>query len=145
MESNGCVGVLLTFGEPTGLELPEVEVPGSGRLLPIVGEIAGGVTEDITMVGGFTDVSKLAPILFSITGFVSTVKVDIVWHKVDITGEVLSDIVFKSVVVVMTTGPFPLTIKDAVITIFVSIMVEPVDWVLPSMLLDLSLLSVEFL
>lgn len=135
----------MTFGEPTGLELPEVEVPGSGRLLPIVGEIAGGVTEDITMVGGFTDVSKLAPILFSITGFVSTVKVDIVWHKVDITGEVLSDIVFKSVVVVMTTGPFPLTIKDAVITIFVSIMVEPVDWVLPSMLLDLSLLSVEFL
>ena len=145
VESNGCVGVLLTFGEPTGLELPEVEVPGSGRLLPAVGEIAGGVTEDITMVGGFTDASKLAPILFSITGFVSTVKVDIVWHKVDITGEVLSDIVFKSVVVVRTIPPFPLTIKDVVITVFVSIMVETVDWVLPSMLLDLSLLSVEFL
>lgn len=142
VESNGCVGVLLTFGEPTGLELPEVEVPGSGRLLPAVGEIAGGVTEDITMVGGFTDVSKLAPILFSIMAFVSTVKVDIV---ANITGEVLSDTVFDSIVVVVTTGVFPLTIKDAVITDFVSIMVELVDWVLPSMLLDLSLLSVEFL
>lgn len=61
VESNGCVGVLLTFGEPTGLELPEVEAPGSGRLLPTVGEIAGGVTEDMTMVGGLTDVSRVTP------------------------------------------------------------------------------------
>jgi len=118
VESNGCIGA---FGEPTGLELPEVEVPGRGRLLPAVGEIAGGVTEDITMVGGFTDASRLD---FSIA-FVSTLKVDIV----DITGEVLIDtvVVFNSVVVV-TTDAFPLTIKDvAVITVFASIMVEPVD------------------
>lgn len=112
----------MTFGEPTGLELPEVEVPGSGRLLPAVGEIAGGVTEDITMVGGLTDASKLAPSLFSIAILVSTVKVDIV----DMTGEVLIDtIVLDSLVV--TTGAFPLTIKDmVVITDFVSTMVGPV-------------------
>lgn len=56
--SIGCVGVL-TLGEPTGLELPEVEAPGSGRLLPIVGEMVGGVTDDITMVGGLTDASTV--------------------------------------------------------------------------------------
>lgn len=140
MESNGCVGVLLTFGEPTGLELPEVEVPGSGRLLPAVGEIAGGVTEDITIVGGFTDASRLD--LLSIAAFVSTLKVDIV----DVTGEVFSDTVLDSVVVVVTTDAFPLIIKGViVITVFVSITVGPVDWLLVSMLLDLSLLSVEFL
>lgn len=121
VESNGCRGVLFTFGEPTGLELPEVEVPGRGRLLPAVGEIAGGVTEDITMVGGFTDASRLD--LFSIA-LVSTVKVDIV----DITGEVLIDtvVVFNSIVVV-TTDAFPLTIKDVAVIIFASIMVGPVD------------------
>lgn len=130
----------MTFGEPTGLELPEVEVPGSGRLLPAVGEIAGGVTEDITMVGGFTDASRVD--LFSNAAFVSTVKVDIV----DIIGEVLTVVVLDSVIGVVTTGTFPLTMKDVVvITDFVSITVVPVDWVLASALLDLSLLSVEFL
>lgn len=139
MESNGCVGVLLTFGEPTGLELPEVEVPGSGRLLPAVGEIAGGVTEDITMVGGLTDESRLIPDLFSFT-LESTHKVDIV----DITGEVLIDIVVVlGSVIVETTHVFPLIIKDdAVIIVFVSIALVPIDWVLASILLDLSLLSV---
>lgn len=127
----------MTFGEPTGLELPEVEVPGSGRLLPAVGEIAGGVTEDITIVGGLTDASNVAPILFSIVALVSTLKVDMV----GITGEVLID-----TVVVVTTGVFPLSIKgDIVIAVFVSITVELVVWVLPSVLLDFSLLSMEFL
>lgn len=126
----------MTFGEPTGLELPEVEVPGSGRLLPAVGEIAGGVTEDITMVGGPTDASRLD--LFSI--LMSTLKVDI-------TGEVFIDTVvdFDSVVVVVIADVFPLTIKgDVVIIVFASITVGVVDWVLVSVLLDLSLLSVEF-
>lgn len=136
VESNGCVGVLLTFGEPTGLELPEVEVPGSGRLLPAVGEIAGGVTEDITMVGGFTEASRLD---FSIVPFMSTLKVDI-------TGEVFIDTVvdLDSVIVVVLTDTLPLTIKGVVI-VFASITVGVVDWVLVSVLLDLSLLSVEFL
>lgn len=135
---------MLTFGEPTGLELPEVEVPGSGRLLPAVGEIAGGVTEDITIVGGLTDASNVAPILFSIVALVSTLKVDMV----GITGEVLIDtvVVLESVIVVVTTGVFPLSIKgDIVIAVFVSITVELVVWVLPSVLLDFSLLSMEFL
>lgn len=138
MESNGCVGVLLTFGEPTGLELPEVEVPGSGRLLPAVGEIAGGVTEDMTMVGGFMDASRLIPDLLSIVVFVSTLKVD----KVDIIGEVLIVTILDSVMVTMDV--FPLTVKDvAGIVVFVSIM--EVDCVFISVLLDLSLLSVELL
>lgn len=141
MESNGCVGVLLTFGEPTGLELPEVEVPGSGRLLPAVGEMVGGVTEDMTMVGGFMDASRLIPDLFSvIVVFVSTLKVD----EVDAIVEVLIVTILDSVVVTM--GVFPSTVKDvAVIVDFVSITEVPVDCVLTSVLLDLSLLSVEFL
>lgn len=53
--SNGWVGVVLMFGVPTGLELPEVEVPGRGRLLPVTGDTVGGVTEDITIVGGFIE------------------------------------------------------------------------------------------
>lgn len=139
MESNGCVGVLLTFGEPTGLELPEVEVPGSGRLLPAVGEIAGGVTEDMTMVGGFMDASRLIPDLFSVAAFVSTLKVDEV-----ATVEVLIVTILDSVVV--TTGIFPLTVKDvAVIVVFVSVTEGPVDCALVSVLLDLSLFSIEFL
>lgn len=131
----------MTFGEPTGLELPEVEVPGSGRLLPAVGEIAGGVTEDITMVGGFTDASRLD--LFSITGLVSTVRVDIV----DITGEVPTIAVLGSPIGVVAPGAFPLTTNDVVVVIavFISITVVPVDWVLVSVLLDLSLFSVELL
>jgi hypothetical protein len=134
--------VLLTFGEPTGLELPEVEVPGSGRLLPVVGEIAGGVTEDMTIVGGFTDVSRLMPDLFSKATLGSTLKVD----KVDTTGEVLIVTVVVLDSVVVTTAAFPSTVKDvAVITIFVSFMEVLVDWVLASKLLDLSLLSVELL
>jgi len=127
----------LTFGEPTGLELPEVEVPGSGRLLPTVGEIAGGVTEDMTMVGGFTDVSKVMPDLFSILP--STVKVD----KVDICVPIIPVVVFDSVVVMMAA--FPFTVRDIVVivVVFVSITEGLVGWVLASMLLDLSLLSVE--
>lgn len=137
MESNGCVGVLLTFGEPTGLELPEVEVPGSGRLLPTVGEIAGGVTEDMTIVGGFTDTSRLAHLLSS-AAFVST-------DKVDITAEVLTVTVdvFESVVEA-TTGVLPSISKDAdvVTVVFVLVMRRPGDWVFVSVLLDL---SIEFL
>lgn len=137
MESNGCVGVLLTFGEPTGLELPEVEVPGSGRLLPAVGEIAGGVTEDMTMVGGFMDASRLIPDLFSVA-FVSTLKVD------EVVVEVLIVTILDSVV--ETTGAFPLTVKDvAVIVVFVSVTEGPVGCALASVLLDLSLFSMEFL
>lgn len=134
VESNGCVGVLLTFGEPTGLELPEVEVPGSGRLLPIVGEIAGGVTEDMTIVGGFTDTSRVEH-LVSMT-FVSTDKVG----RVDT--EVLTD-VFKSVVV-LTAAVLLSTIKDiGVVTVaFALVMRRPSDWVFVSVLLDLSM---EFL
>lgn len=128
----------MTFGEPTGLELPEVEVPGSGRLLPAVGEIAGGVTEDMTMVGGFMDVSRLIPDLFSIAPFVSTLKVD----KVDIIVEVLIVTILDSVVVAVDV--FPSTVKD-VIVVFASTMQGPVDCVLVSVLLDLSLLSVELL
>lgn len=122
----------MTFGEPTGLELPEVEVPGSGRLLPTVGEIAGGVTEDMTMVGGFMDASKLIPAL------VSTLKVD----KVDIiVVEVLIVTILDSVAVTMDV--FPSTVKDvAVIVDFESIME---GCVFASVLLDLSLLSVELL
>lgn len=138
VESNGCVGVLLTFGEPTGLELPEVEVPGSGKLLPAVGEIAGGVTEDMTMVGGFMDASRLVPDLFS-TAFASTLKVD----KVDTIGEALIVTILESVMVTMDV--FPSTVKDVVgIVVFMSIM-GPVDCVLVSVLLDLSLFSVELL
>jgi hypothetical protein len=131
----------LTFGEPTGLELPEVEVPGSGRLLPTVGEIAGGVTEDMTMVGGFTDVSKVMPDLFSI--FPSTVKVD----RVDICVPIIPIVVFDSLVVM--TAAFPFTVRDivvvvvVVVVVFASITEGLVGWVLASMLLDLSLLSVE--
>lgn len=139
MESNGCVGVLLTFGEPTGLELPEVEVPGSGRLLPAVGEIAGGVTEDMMMVGGFMDASRLIPDLFSIAAFVSTLKVD----KVDIIGEVLIVTILDSVMVTMDV--FPSTVKDVAGIVVLSIMGVEVDCVLVSVLLDLSLLSVELL
>lgn len=129
----------MTFGEPTGLELPEVEVPGSGRLLPIVGEIAGGVTEDMTMVGGFTDASRLVPDLFSKTIFGSTLKVDT-------TGEVLIVTVVTLDSAVVAAAAFPSTVKDvAVITALVSFMEVLVDWVLASMLLDLSLLSVELL
>lgn len=51
----GCVGVLLMTGVPTGLELPEVEVPGRGRLLPVTGDTVGGVTDDMTIVGGFIE------------------------------------------------------------------------------------------
>lgn len=128
----------MTFGEPTGLELPEVEVPGSGRLLPAVGEIAGGVTEDMTMVGGFIDVSRLIPDLFSLAVLASTLRVD----KVDIIVEVLIVTTLDSIVV----DVFPLTVKDvAVIDVFVSIMEGPVDCVLVSVLLDLSLFSVELL
>jgi len=106
----------LTFGEPTGLELPEVEVPGSGRLLPTVGEIAGGVTEDMTMVGVFTDVSKVTPNLFSILP--STVKVD----KVDICVPIVSPVVVVFDSVAVTTAAFPFTVKDIVVVIvFVSI------------------------
>lgn len=131
----------MTFGEPTGLELPEVEVPGSGRLLPAVGEMVGGVTEDMTMVGGFMDASRLIPDLFSVIAvFVSTLKVD----EVDAIVEVLIVTILDSVVVTM--GVFPSTVKDvAVIVDFVSITEVPVDCVLISVLLDLSLLSVEFL
>lgn len=131
----------MTFGEPTGLELPEVEVPGSGRLLPAVGEMVGGVTEDMTMVGGFMDASRLIPDLFSVIAvFVSTLKVD----EVDAIVEVLIVTILDSVVVTM--GVFPSTVKDvAVIVDFVSITEVPVDCVLTSVLLDLSLLSVEFL
>lgn len=135
MESNGCVGVLLTFGEPTGLELPEVEVPGSGRLLPAVGEIAGGVTEDMTMVGGFMDASRFIPNLFSVAVFMSTLKVDTIV-------EVLIVTVLDSVAA--ATDVFPSTVKDVaviiVIVVFVS-MEGPVCCVLVSVLLDLSLLS----
>lgn len=137
----------MTFGEPTGLELPDVEVLGSGRLLPVVGEIAGGVTEDITIVGGLTPVSRLIPDLFSV--FVSTLKVD----KVDTVGAVLivTVIVFDSptvvAVVVVTataavvmTDVFPSTVKDVAVcpVAFVSF---ATGTVLASILLDLSLFS----
>lgn len=125
----------MTFGEPTGLELPEVEVPGSGRLLPAVGEIAGGVTEDMTMVGGFMDASRFIPNLFSVAVFVSTLKVDTIV-------EVLIVTVLDSVAA--ATDVFPSTVNDVaviiVIVVFVS-MEGPVCCVLVSVLLDLSLLS----
>lgn len=118
VESNGCVGVLLTFGEPTGLELPEVEVHGSGRLLPIVGEIAGGVIDDITIVGVFADPSID---LLSVTIFMSTVKVD----NVFVIGEALA-VIFVSAVMVATGDAFPLTVKDVVV-VFVSLAKRTVD------------------
>lgn len=91
---------MFTFGDPTGLELPEVEVPGSGRLVPIVGETDGGVTEDITMVGGVMDVSKVR-FLFSEVVFMSTVNV------VDVVTVVVVVVVavFESVVAVMSIFP----------------------------------------
>lgn len=115
----------MTFGEPTGLELPEVEVPGSGRLLPTVGETAGGVTEDITIVGGFTGTSRVAH-LPSIMAFVSTDKVD----RLDTATELLTVIadIFESVVAA-TTGVLLSTIKDAdvVTAVFVLVMRRPGD------------------
>ena len=109
----GCVGVL------TGLELPEVEVPGSGRLLPTVGDTLGGVTDDITIVGGVMDDSRvrfLLSVFDSTTEAVSVVDVVVIMLVVDSTVVVVVD-VFDSVLVV--TG------------------------ILPSMLLDRSLLSIE--
>lgn len=138
VESNGCVGVLLTFGEPTGLELPEVEVPGSGRLLPAVGEIAGGVTEDMTMVGGFMDASRFIPNLFSVAVFASTLKVD----EVDTIVEVLIVTILDSVAA--ATDVFPSTVNDVAVIIDIVVFVSmegPVCCVLVSVLLDLSLLS----
>lgn len=118
MVSIGCVGVL-TFGEPTGLELPEVEVPGRGRLLPTVGETLGGVTDDITIVGGVMDDSRvrfLPSVLDSTIEAVNVVDVVVIMLVVDKTVVVVVE-VFESVLVV--TG------------------------ILPSMLLDRSLLSME--
>lgn len=120
MLSKGCVGVL-TFGEPTGLELPEVEVPGSGRLLPTVGETLGGVTDDITIVGGVIDESRVR-FLLSVAFFGS--KVDVV-NAADVV--VIVAIVDETVVVVVD-------VFDSVLD---------VTGVLPSMLLDRSLLSME--
>lgn len=120
MLSKGCVGVL-TFGEPTGLELPEVEVPGSGRLLPTVGETLGGVTDDITIVGGVIDASRVR-FLLSVALFGS--KVDVV-NAADVV--VIVAIVDETVVVVVD-------VFDSVLD---------VTGVLPSMLLDRSLLSME--
>lgn len=120
MLSKGCVGVL-TFGEPTGLELPEVEVPGSGRLLPTVGETLGGVTDDITIVGGVIDESRVR-FLLSVALFGS--KVDVV-NAADVV--VIVAIVDETVVVVVD-------VFDSVLD---------VTGVLPSMLLDRSLLSME--
>lgn len=120
MLSKGCVGVL-TFGEPTGLELPEVEVPRSGRLLPTVGETLGGVTDDITIVGGVIDESRVR-FLLSVAFFGS--KVDVV-NAADVV--VIVAIVDETVVVVVD-------VFDSVLD---------VTGVLPSMLLDRSLLSME--
>lgn len=120
MLSKGCVGVL-TFGEPTGLELPEVEVPGSGRLLPTVGETLGGVTDDITIVGGVIDESRVR-FLLSVAFFGS--MVDVV-NAADVV--VIVAIVDETVVVVVD-------VFDSVLD---------VTGVLPSMLLDRSLLSME--
>ena len=112
---------MLTFGEPTGLELPEVEVPGSGRLLPTVGETLGGVTDDITIVGGVIDESRVR-FLLSVALFGS--KVDVV-NAADVV--VIVAIVDETVVVVVD-------VFDSVLD---------VTGVLPSMLLDRSLLSME--
>lgn len=128
---------MLTFGEPTGLELPEVEVPGSGRLLPAVGEIAGGVTEDMTMVGGFMDASRFTHLL-SIAAFASTDRVD----RVDTGAAVLivTVVVLGSLVV---AAALPLTVRDvAVAVVFASAVGRAVDWALTSILPDLSM---EFL
>lgn len=117
---NGWVGVL-TFGEPTGLELPEVEVPGSGRLLPTVGETLGGVTDDITMVGVVMDDSRVKFLLSTtVAAFGSIVTV------VDVVTAVVVD---DTVVVVV------------VVDVFDSLLV--VTDVLPSILLDRSPLSME--
>lgn len=117
---NGWVGVL-TFGEPTGLELPEVEVPGRGRLLPTVGETLGGVTDDITMVGVVMDDSRVKFLLSTtVAAFGSIVTV------VDVVTAVVVD---DTVVVVV------------VVDVFDSLLV--VTDVLPSMLLDRSPLSME--
>lgn len=71
---------MLTLGEPTGLELPEFEFIGSGRLLPATGEIDGGVTEDITIVGGLIFGSNINVLLSHDTDFISLpVVVDVVF------------------------------------------------------------------
>lgn len=109
---------MLTFGEPTGLELPEVEVPGSGRLLPTVREMPGGVTDDMTIVGGVADASRVR-VLLSVEDFGSADKAD----------DVVTTVVDEDTVVV-------------VVDVFDSLLV--VTGVLPSILLDRSLLSIEF-
>lgn len=81
VDNNGCVGVVLTLGEPTGLELPEFEFPGSGRLLPAMGEIDGGVTEDITIVGGLIFGSKVNVLLSHDTDFISIAVVGVFASK----------------------------------------------------------------
>lgn len=129
MVSRGCVGVL-TFGEPTGLELPEVDVPGNGRLLPIVGETDGGVTDDMMIVGGVIGASRVR-FFVSRTAFVSTVTVEVVVIVVD---------VFESTVV--TTGVL-VSMMDVVMVVVVVVAVLA-SIVFASMLLDRSVFSIEF-
>jgi hypothetical protein len=61
------------LGEPTGLEPPESEVPGMGKLLVAMGDTEGGVTEDMTIVGGWT----LASSVRYLTSFVLVAVVDV--------------------------------------------------------------------
>ena len=112
--SNGCMAVL-TLGEPTGLELPEVDDPGSGRLLPAVGETVGGVTDDMIIVGGVMDASKVR-FLLSVAVFMSTVnKYDVATIVVDV--EIVA-VVFESTVV--GTGALP-SIKSEVLVVVVGV------------------------
>lgn len=116
MVSNGCMAVL-TLGEPTGLELPEVDDPGSGRLLPAVGETVGGVTDDMIIVGGVMDASKVR-FLLSVVVFMSTVKkYDVATIVVDVEIVAVVD-VFESAVV--GTGALP-SIKSEVLVAVVGV------------------------
>lgn len=95
--------------------------PGSGRLLPTVGETLGGVTDDITMVGVVMDDSRVKFLLSTtVAAFGSIVTV------VDVVTAVVVD---DTVVVVV------------VVDVFDSLLV--VTDVLPSILLDRSPLSME--
>lgn len=108
---------VLTLGEPTGLELPEVDDPGSGRLLPAVGETVGGVTDDMIIVGGVMDASKVR-FLLSVVVFMSTVKkYDVATIVVDVEIVAVVD-VFESAVV--GTGALP-SIKSEVLVAVVGV------------------------
>lgn len=94
--NKGCAALM--DGDPTGLELPVVEVPGSGRLLPVTGETAGGVTEDIIMAGVLTDGSNVR-VLTSGDGLALTVNV------LDIVVPVVTLDILVSVAVPVVTLP----------------------------------------